>query len=62
MTFITTAFRTLGEGRLRTLGMLDMPLVFLPHPTAVLKPAQVEELAGEYFGDVLRHALVAPAS
>jgi hypothetical protein len=42
--------------------MLDMPLVFLPHPTAVLKPAQVEELAGEYFGDVLRHALVAPAS
>ena len=44
------------------MAMPDLPLVCLPHPTAMPKPAEVEALANKTMDEILQHALALTGS
>lgn len=60
MTFCTPPFRTLALRRRESLGLSDLPLVFLPHPMMTRTPAEIEEIAEQVVNEVAQ-ILVAEA-
>jgi hypothetical protein len=58
VTFCTTPFRTLVQTRRATLGLPDLPVVFLPHPMMTRTQAQLEALADKVMDEVVAGLLV----
>lgn len=54
VTFCTHPFRTLAQVRRETLGLPDLPIIFLPHPMMTKTQAEIEQLADQVFQEVLQ--------
>ena len=53
-TFCTHPFRTLAQVRRESLGLPDLPVLFLPHPMMTKTPAQIEQLADDVVAEVVQ--------
>lgn len=54
VTFCTVPFRTLATVRKDTLGLPDLPIIFLPHPMMTKTKAEIDTLADEVFEEVVQ--------
>ena len=54
MTICTDRFRSVAEMASRSLGMPGLPLVFVPHPLAGLKTAEVQVKADAVLDQIIR--------
>ncbi len=53
VTFCTQPFRTLATVRKDSLGLRDLPIVYLPHPMMTKSAAEIEALAEQVLGEVV---------
>ena len=54
VTFCTHPFRTLALMRRSSLGLANLPIVWLPHPMMNKTPAEIEELADQVLDETVR--------
>ncbi len=54
MTFATSPFRTLANNRRSALGLVELPVVFLPHPLATRSQDEIEAMADQAIDEVVR--------
>ena len=54
ITFCTHPFRTLSNVRRSSLGLPELPLVFLPHPMMTKTAAEIEQLADQVLAEVVQ--------
>jgi hypothetical protein len=54
VTFCSTAFQMLATLRRAALGLPELPLVFVPHPMMTRTPAELEDIADQVLGEVVR--------
>ncbi len=54
VTFCTVPFKTLATVRRETLGLPDMPIVFLPHPMMTKSQGEIEQLAEQFLEEVVQ--------
>jgi hypothetical protein len=54
VTFCTVAFRTLAQVRCESLGVPDLPVVFLPHPMMTRTREEIDHLVDQLFDEVIR--------
>lgn len=62
ITFCTHPFRTLAQVRRSSLGLPELPLVFLPHPMMTKTPAEIEQLADQVLDEVVQRLTGAAAA
>ncbi len=55
VTFCTVPFKGLATVRRASLGLPDLPLIFLPHPMMTKTPAEVEQLADGVVAEVVQY-------
>jgi hypothetical protein len=60
VTFCTVPFRTLAQVRRESLGIADLPVVYLPHPMMTRTPAELESIADQFVAEVVRHLTQEP--
>lgn len=53
-TFCTLPFRTLAQVRRESLGLPDLPVLFLPHPMMTKTTAEIEQLADQVVEEVVQ--------
>ena len=53
VTFCTQPFRTLAQVRRDTLGLPQLPIVFLPHPMMTRSREEIEALADQVLSEVV---------
>ncbi len=61
VTFCTNPFRTLAQVRRETLGLPQLPIVFLPHPMMTKNKAEIDQLVEEVFQDVVQKLTEQPS-
>lgn len=54
ITFCTQPFRTLATVRKETLGLPDLPIIYLPHPMMTKTREEIDRLADEALAEVVR--------
>ncbi len=54
VTFCTQPFRTLAQVRRDTLGLPQLPIVFLPHPMMTKTQVEIEGLVDQVFQEVVQ--------
>ncbi len=55
VTFCTVPFKGLSTVRRTSLGLPDLPLIFLPHPMMTKTQAEVEQLADGVLDEVVQY-------
>jgi len=53
VTFCTTPFRTLSQTRRATLGVPDLPIIFLPHPMMNKTKEEIEVIADQVLQEAI---------
>ena len=54
VTFCTQPFRTLAQVRRDSLGLPQLPIVFLPHPMMTKSQAEIEGIVDQVFQEVVQ--------